>query len=336
MFQLTKPLLGKPERDAVERVLASGWLTEGVETEQFEKKIADYVHSKYAIAVSNCTVAIELALRAHGVKGRVAVPDFTHPATALAVINAGCTPVLCDVSLETYNLKDANEYTQTAVPVSWGGNPCTFYPPSLIIEDAACSLGSSYQGKMTGSEYTSCFSFHPRKLITCGEGAVITTNEEKIATKIRELKNFGREGGNYRLDDIRAAVGNVQLGRLEWLISRRRQLAESYRELLSKVHGVILPANINGARQTYQTYAVLLEKANRDVVLQKLRAKGIEAQFGAYALHLHPQFKNLHRMNGLRNAELLHKRLLALPMSYDLTPENQRYITDELSKAINN
>lgn len=334
MFQLSKPLLGKPELDAVKRVFESGWLVEGKETEQFERKIASYVHSKYAVAFSNCTVALTMALRASDVKGSVSIPDFTHPATALAVINAGCKPILCDISLETFNIKDSCEYTQTAMPVSWAGNPCTYYPPSLIVEDAACSLGSSYQGKMTGSTYTSCFSFHPRKLITCGEGAVATTNDAQVAEKLRSLKNFGVGGGNYRFSDVSAAVASAQLDRLEWLISRRVQMAGVYDELLRDVVGVKVPARISGARQTFQTYAVYLEHADRDQILLKLRGRGIEAQFGAYALHLHPQFKRLHRTNGLKNAELLHRHLLALPMSHDLTPENQQYITNELKALL--
>ncbi len=333
MLQLTKPLLGKPERDAVERVLASGWLAEGKETEQFERKVAEYVHAKHAVAVSNCTVAIELALRAHGVKGYVAVPDFTHPATAQAVVNAGCKPVLCDVSPATFNLKDHCGAAYAAVPVSWAGTPCVYYPPSLVVEDAACSLGSSYMGKMTGSEFTSCFSFHPRKLVTCGEGAVITTNDAQVADRVRALKNFGVGGGNYRLDDLRAAVGAEQLKRLEWVISRRRQMADVYDDLLSNVEGIQTPARVAGARQTFQTYPVLIETANRDQIILKLREKGIEAQIGTYALHLLPQFTRLKRLDGLKNSENLARKMLALPMAYDLTEEDQQKIIAELKVA---
>jgi perosamine synthetase len=335
MFQLSKPLLGKPELDAVQRVFDSGWLVEGKETKEFEHKIAEYVHAKTAVAFSNCTVALEMCLRAHNVKGVVAIPDFTHPATALAVINAKCTPVLCDVSLESFNINGCSEYAQTAVPVSWAGNPCTYYPYSLIVEDAACSLGSSYKGKMAGSEFTTCFSFHPRKLITCGEGAVATTNDPYVAEKLRCLKNFGVGGGNYRLSDVSCAVLSAQMDRLEWIISRRKQMAGIYDELLRDVKGVKAPKRIDGARQTFQTYAVFIENADRDSIIEKLKAKGIETQIGTYALHLLPQFSKLHKVNQLKNSELLHRKLLALPMSYDLTDENQRFVIDELAKTIN-
>lgn len=334
MLQLTKPLLGKPELDAVERVLASGWLAEGNETEQFERVIAKYVHSKHAVAVCNCTVALELCLRAYGVKGKVAVPDFTHPATAQAVLNAGCTPVLYDVAPETFTLTGVNNSIDASMPVSWAGNPIINYPRSLIIEDAACALGSSHMGKMTGSEFTSCFSLHPRKLITCGEGAVITSNDDRIIEEVRSLKNFGRAGGNYRFNDVSAAIGAAQLSRLEWLISCRVEMAQIYRELLRNVKGVKTPAIIKGARQTWQTFAAQLETANRDSVIQKLKAKGIEAQRGAYALHLLPQFRNLKRAGKLENATILHNKLLALPMAYDLTEEDQRRVVEELKIAI--
>ena len=331
MLQLTKPLLGKPELDAVERVLASGWLAEGVETEAFERKIATYVHSKYAVAVCNCTVAIELSLRAHGVKGAVDIPDFTHPATAQAVINARCVPALCDVSTATYGI--IGVCSGVSVPVSWGGNPIVNYPFSLIVEDAACALGSSYQGKMTGSEFTTCFSFHPRKLITCGEEAVVTTNDEKIAERIRDLKNFGREGGNYRFNDVSAAIGIAQLDRLEWLISRRNEMAWIYRELLQGTAGVKAPEQIKGARQTWQTFAVLIETADRNQLIQKLKLKGIETQVGAYALHLQPQFKRLRRMTDLKVSMILGAKLLALPMAYDLTDEDQKRVIHELTQT---
>lgn len=333
MLQLTKPCLGKPELDVVERVLASGWLAEGVETEQFERKVAEYVHSKYAVAVCNCTVALELCIRVYGIKGIVAIPDFTHPATAQAVLNAGCRPVLYDVSPSTFTLEGVDNSVEASMPVSWAGNPITNYPRSLIVEDAACALGSSFQGKMTGSEFTSCFSFHPRKLVTCGEGAVITTNDEKTADRIRSLKNFGREGGNYRLNDISAAVGRTQISRLEWLVSRRNQMAQVYRELLKNVKGVQAPEQIKGARQTWQTFAVLVETADRNQLIQKLKLKGIETQIGTYALHLLPQFKNLKRFSKLQTSELLSKRLLALPMAYDLTDEDQKRVVDELTQA---
>jgi dTDP-4-amino-4,6-dideoxygalactose transaminase len=287
-FRLTKPYLSSEEVRAVQEVLNSGWLAEGTVTEQFEKKLASTVGAKYAVAVCNCTVAIELALKAHHVKGSVAIPDFTHPATALAVLNARLKPVLCNVSLETYNLQINDswvDYPQISVPVSWGGNPLTEYPRTLIIEDAACSLGVSN----VGSHHTSCFSFHPRKLVTIGEGGAVTTNDRQIAEKVRGLKTFGLGGGNYKLNDIAAAIGLAQLTKLKQIIKTRRHMAKVYSELLEDNPDVVIPFQKGG---TYQTYAIRLLKGKRDRIILDLAKKGIETQIGTFALHLLRQFQN--------------------------------------------
>jgi len=327
MLRLTKPCLGQPEQDAVNRVLESGWLAEGSVTAEFENAVARYVEAKHAVATCNCTIAMTLCLKAEGIRGDVAIPDFTHPATAQAVLNAGCKPILSDVSLESYNMNSCNG-ASFSIPVSWAGNPLSWYPRTAIVEDAACSLGA---GK-TGSTFTSCFSFHPRKIITTGEGAVITTNDSVLAAKLRELKNFGRGGGNYRFNDVSAAIGLEQMKRLDGLIKTRREMAVVYDELLSRVQGVKIPQQSKG--HIYQTYAVLLEKCNRNQVIHKLIGKGIETQIGTYALHLLPRFNRLKRFGKLENSELLAKNLLALPMSYDLTFDDQQRVVDELQNAL--
>jgi dTDP-4-amino-4,6-dideoxygalactose transaminase len=328
LLRLTKPCIGKEESEAAAKVLESGWLAEGKITQQFEAELAKFVGVNHAVVVSNCTVAITLALQAHEVKGYVAIPDFTHPATATAVLNAGCHPYLCDTSLESYNIIDAGT-CQTTVPVSWAGNPLKNYPLSCIIEDAACSLGA---GK-TGKDFTTCFSFHPRKLLTCGEGGAVVSDNSYIIDKIRKLKNFGEKGGNYKLDDLRAAILIEQLKKLPTIIKRRREMAKVYSELLQEVKGATLPQASEG--HTYQTYAVLLGKhVDRDAIIQKLAAKSIETQIGTYALHLLPQFKSLRRFNELRNSELLYHNLLALPMAYDLTLEDQQHIVSELKNEL--
>src|SRR5512138_148700 len=134
MLRLTKPLLGQPETDAVKRVLDSGWLAEGALTQQFENEIARFVGAKYGVATCNCTIALTLCLQALGVKGEVSVPDFTHPATAMAVLNAGAKPVLCEVSIESYNMNSWNG-SPFAIPVSWAGNPLETYPRTNFVED---------------------------------------------------------------------------------------------------------------------------------------------------------------------------------------------------------
>jgi len=328
LLRLTKPCIGKEEQEAAAKVLASGWLAEGDYTRQFEAETARYVGAKHAVATCNCTIALTLCLKALKVKGEVAIPDFTHPATAQAVLNAGCRPVLCDVSLESYNMNTWNG-ASFAVPVSWAGNPLNPYPRTCFIEDAACSLGA----EGVGSTYTACFSLHPRKIITTGEGAVITTNDTVLAEKLRALKNFGKDGGNYRFNDVLAAVGIEQLKRLPALIKTRREHAAVYDELLKNVEGITTPQKSAG--HVYQTYAVLLDKrVNRDSVIHRLIGKGIETQIGTYALHLLPQFNRLKRWTTLENSTRLAQSLLALPMAYDLTFDDQQKIVEELKTAI--
>ncbi len=330
MLRLTKPYLSQAESDAVAKVLASGWLAEGTLTQQFEAEIARYVGAKYGVATCNCTIALTLCMQALGVKGEVAIPDFTHLATAQAVLNAHCRPVLCDVSLESYNMDTWNG-ASFAVPVSWAGNPLTEYPRTNFVEDAACSLGAGH----TGSTYTACFSLHPRKLITTGEGAVITTNDTELAEKLRDLKNFGKDGGNYRFNDISAAIGIEQLKKLPEIIKIRREHATIYDELLSNIPTLKTPQNTKG--HVYQTYAVLLDKKiDRDLVIRKLIAKGIETQIGTYALHTLQKFSRLKRWTALSNSTALASGLLALPMAYDLTFDDQQKVVDELKASIFN
>jgi perosamine synthetase len=334
MLRLTKPFFDSAEEDAVRDVLRSGWLAEGALTIQFESEVARYVGAKYGIAFCNCTVAMTLCLLAEKVQGRVAIPDFTHPATALAAINAGCTPVLCDVSLESYNMNCWSESTDASIPVSWGGNPLVKYPRSMIVEDAACSLGASVDGYKTGSQFTTCFSFHPRKIITTGEGAVVTTNSRELAVRLRDLKRFGAGGGNYKFNDVAAAIGVAQLRKIEQIIKVRREMAEIYNVLLRDVDGIRTPVENGGVRHVYQTYAVLLEKGDRDMVITRLAKKGVETQIGTYALHCLPQFHRLKRMSKLENSEKLYHNLLALPMSYDLTFDDQKFVVAELKNAV--
>ncbi len=365
-LRLSKPCVGREEVEAVRRVLESGWLTEGPETRKLEQKVAEYVGAKHAVAVCNCTVALELCLRAMNVRGEVVIPDFTHPATAQAVINAGAAPVLIDVEFDTYNV-NLNRIIMACnlptVPVSYGGNPL-FYDvlSDGIVEDAACSLGAIYHGSKVGSIVTSCFSFHPRKLVTCGEGGIVTTNDKALATKIRTLKNFGEDpavlasqkwdgtynylrwcqgqvdftnrGGNYKLSDIQAAVALAQMDKLDQIVERRINMARIYDELLKEHPNIVAPQKHDGARHTYQTYAVYLKRGSRDKIIQRLAEKGIETQIGTYALHLLTAFKHLRRIGSLRNSEKLYHRLLALPMAYDLTHEDQQYVVDELVKCL--
>lgn len=347
-FKLTTPVVDEREVDAVRKVLESGWLTEGPVTRRFEATVASYVGCKYAVATVNCTVALELCLKAYKVTGEVLIPDFTYPATALAVINAGCMPILSDVDLESYNMSPMiHDWADAVMPVSWGGQPLgtPIYAGAttpVIIEDGACSLGSEFNGFKTGCAITTCFSFHPTKNITTGEGGVITTNDRVIAEKIRALKNFGQTsyrnfegyGSNGKMSDINAAVGLVQMGKLDGIVNRRIEMARIYGELLRNVSDVVVPSKHLDAKHTYQCYAVYLKNGNRDEIIRKLAEKNIETQIGTYALHMLKPFKKCKRAGSLKNSAKLYQNLLRLPMSYDLTEENQQFVVEELKKCL--
>ena len=346
-MKLTEPVVDDREVEAVRKILESGWLTEGEATRQFERKVAEYVGAEYAIATCNCTVALELCLKAYDIQGEVVVPDFTHPATANAVVNAGATPVLVDVNLDTYNI-NFNEIPRSnaMIPVSWAGNPLGFYSYYVeddfqIVEDAACSLGAEFATYKTGSLAPSCFSFHPRKIISCGQGGMVTTNNEELATKIRALKNFGyndgfkhKHGTNYKFNDVSSAIGLAQMEKINSIIEKRIKMAKTYDDLLANVPKVKPPQKHPLAKHTYQTYAVYLETGNRDQIIAKLAEKDIETQIGTYALHLLPAFKDAKRIGSLSNAEKLHYNLLALPMSYKLTEEDQKCVVTELKSYV--
>lgn len=312
MLRLTKPYFNGCEFEAVKEVFEGGWLAEGDKTEQFERLLAQSVGAKYAVAVCNCTVAIELCLRAQQIDDYVVIPAFTHKATELAVINAECVPVYCDVNLATYNMESVSEFPQ--IPVSWGGNP-TYYADNVILEDAACSLGAVQQ-----TCFPLCFSFHPRKLITTGEGGAITTNRKDLAETLRSLKNFGYS--NYKFDDIRASIGIEQLKKLNYLIKIRQQMARIYDELLKDLP-VVVPNTHHKSRHVYQTYAVLLKKGNRNEIIDRLKAKSIETQIGTTCLD-----------DSKPNAKLLGDNLLSLPMAYDISFDQQVMVVDELKSAI--
>lgn len=362
-IRLTEPQIGEEEIEAVANVLLSGWLTEGEVTKRFEAKFASTVDARHGVAVCNCTVGLELALRALGVgKGdEVIVPDFTHPATALAVMWAGATPVLVDVNEFTYNAimkeitKAVTERTKCVIPVSWGGYPLD--PYSLrelkekhnlaIIEDAACSLGAEYDGVKTGSMADiTCFSLHPRKVITTGEGGMITTNNADLAEKLRSMKCFGEErtanglsfkrlGTNYKMSNILAAIGLAQLEKLPKIIERRIELAENYNRLLQECMNVGSPAREAKAKHVYQTYAAHIEVDGvRDRAIKELRERGIEAQIGTYALHLEPAFKRLRHVGALYNSTYLYNNLIALPMGASMSFEDQKYVVSELGHIV--
>lgn len=354
---LMRPDIGEEEYRAVKEVLDSYYLTEGPVTQEFERAVAQYVGTKHGIAMTSCTTALHAVLECIGIKGKeVIVPDYTYPATAEAVILAGGIPVLVDVDIESMNmtseiLEDAYDDDMTVfIPVSWGGVPLEpiIYKTAkklnlLTLEDAACSLGSKigdeYVGKLADF---SCFSFHPRKVITTGEGGMITTDNDEVAEKCNSFKHFGMEGSNfvnigtnYKLSNILSAIGLQQMKKIEKIITERIKRAKIYDELLSKIGGIRPAYSKKGTRQTYQSYACYVEKEDmRDKIRQKLAESNIESQIGTYALHLEPAYSKVKKVGNLKNSELLFKNALTLPLHNQLTVEDQEKVCDVIRETI--
>jgi len=345
---LMRPSIGAEEFIAIKKVLRSKFLTEGEVTRKFEQKIASYVHSRYAIATTSATTALHTALESIGVRGKkVLVSDFTFPATALVVKLAGGIPILVDVDKETMNVtRDIIENsidgsTNFILPVSLFGNPLEkdFYKLRRkgikIIEDAATNLGAKIGNDYVGSlADMTCFSFHPRKIITTGEGGMITTDNKKLTEKSRSFKMFGKVGGefveegtNYKISDILSSLGLAQLMRLEKIIERRIQMAKIYDELLSRINFIETQKPNSHSRHTYQSYVCYITKENlRDRIRKRLAAENIETQIGTYALHCLPAFRRYRRKDKLENSKFLYKNTISFPLHEEITIRDQEFI----------
>jgi len=355
---LAVPDVGEEEIEEIRKVFGTGFLTEGATTKEFEKNVADYVGTKHAIAVTSCTTGLHAVFESIGIKGQeVIVPDYTYPATAEAVILAGGIPVLADVDIDSMNmtsqiLEEAyNDSMRVFCPVSWAGVPLEkeIYQKAKkmnlkCLEDSACSLGAKIGDDFVGkiADY-SCFSFHPRKVITTGEGGMITTDDDEIAEKCYSYKHFGAKGAsfetvgtNYKLSNVLSAIGLVQMRKIEKIISKRNEKAKIYEEMISKING-IKPAYVGkNTRQTFQSYTCYVEKEGyRDKIRDALSKENIQSQIGTYALHLEPAYKNLKKVGDLENSKLLYENALTLPLYGALKESDQQRICHLINKILN-
>jgi len=358
-ISLALPDVGDEELQEIRKVLATGFLTEGITTQEFEKMVAEYVGVKHAIAVTSCTTALHTVLECLNIKGQeVIVPDYTYPATAEAVILAGGRPVLVDVDLESMNmtsgiLEEAYDSTISVfIPVSWAGVPLesNIYKKSKdlnlkCLEDAACSLGAKIDSNFVGklANY-SCFSFHPRKVITTGEGGMITTDDDIIAEKCYSYKHFGMKGNsfetvgtNYKLSNVLSAIGLVQMKKIEDIIETRIEKAKIYHELISRIKYIKPAYVVKNGRQTFQSYTCYVEKEGyRDKIRKALADKNIQSQIGTYALHLEPAYQKMRKVGNLENSEKLYNNTLTLPLHKNLTTEDQITICNIIKETLGN
>lgn len=362
---LIKPFITKEVKEKVCEVLDSGYLTEGSVTKEFEELFKTYIGCEHTLAVTSCTTGLEMALRVLEV-GRgdeVIVPDYTYPATADVVAVVGAKIVIVDVSKETMlidydKIEEAiSEHTKAIIPVSGFGNPLDYDRLRAIkqkyglyiIEDAACSIGAEYKGVKVGNYADiSVFSLHPRKFITTGEGGMVTTSNREWADWMLSYKHFGmgthesrlmasfdRIGSNYKMSDLLAAIGLVQMQHIEELLNRRLELARNYVMLLNGNERVRVPKATEHGKHSFQSFCIYIE--NRDQVMQQMREMGIEVQIGTYALHMHPAFvpSQYCQISGeMVGSKYVYEHCLTLPLYHDLKIDDQHYIANKLVEII--
>ena len=351
----------------VERILRSGMLTLHTYTREFERRFAELCGVKYAIAVNSGTSALEISLRAFNLKGgdEVIVPTNTFSATAAAVFFAGGRPVLTDIDPNSLCISadEVQEHitskTRGVITVHIGGLVCPEIKEIreicedeglFLIEDAAHAHGSMFDGKCAGSfGDCGCFSFYPTKVITAGEGGMITTNDDKIAKIAMILRDQGKEsfhssrivelGYNWRLPEINAAIGLVQLRRLPEIIESRNRIADFYDHELERIDGINPIKKPEKARNCYYKYVCLLDDGiDRDLFKQELRDEGVRCSGEVYwpPLHLQPVYRKLLKTGegDFPVSEDVCRRMVCLPIYAQMEMEDVKYVTDKVEEVI--
>jgi dTDP-4-amino-4,6-dideoxygalactose transaminase len=367
-----RPWLGPEEIAAVTEVLESGWIAQGAKVRQFETELAARVQATEGVAVSNATAGLHLSMHLLGVSAgdEVIVPSLSFIATANAVLQTGARPVFADVDEATQNLtaktieERLTDRTKAVMVVDQAGVPVELAPIRAlcdplgipVVEDAACGLGSTRDGRPVGADVDlAVFSFHPRKVITTGEGGMVVTDRPEWATRLRRLREHGMShsafdrhatdgpvlesylepGFNYRMTDLQAAVGVVQLGRLGQMIEERRAGARRYHTALAELAGVQRVTDPAWGTTNYQSYWIVLPDdfpLSRDEVLARFEQAGVSARRGIMAAHLEPAYASA-EVPSLPVTERLTRQSLILPLFHGITEAEQDQVVSVLFEA---
>lgn len=372
---IARPVLGEEEWQALREPLDKGWLTQGPCVSRFEKEFAARHNVKHGLAATSCTTALHLALAALdvGPGDEVIVPAFTWVATANVVLYCGAKPVLVDVDPQTYNIDPAavrkaiTPRTKAIIAVHLFGlcadmDAIKDVAGNIpIIEDAACAAGASYRGRMAGSLGTmGCFSFHPRKSITTGEGGMITTDDDKLAEKINILRNHGATiseeqrhhgpqpyllpdfnllGFNYRMTDLQGAVGSVQLKRLDGFLAERREWAEYYERELADINWLATPSVPRDCAHGWQAYVCRVDESlspcPRNEIMQRLEELGVSTRPGTHAVHMLGLYREKLgcRDDDFPGARDCDRYTIAIPLHNAMNSEDYQYVVETLHRV---
>lgn len=377
MIPIAMPLLAEAEADAAREAVLSGWVSQGPQVGAFEREFAALVDAPHACAVSNCTTALHLALKAMNIVPGDEVITASHSfiATANCIRYCGATPVFVDIDPDTYNIDPTRvaeaitSRTRAILAIHQMGMPCDLAALTaladrlgiVLIEDAACAAGSQIRiseswdrvGKPHGQ--IACFSFHPRKVITAGEGGMLTTASLEFDRTFKLLRQHGMSvpdtvrhgspqvifedylvvGFNYRMTDIQAAVGRKQLERLPDLVSRRRTIAARYAALLGNIEGLSLPLEPDWARSNWQSYCVRLpSRLDQRTVMQALLDQGIATRRGIMCSHREAPYADDARLHDLHHSELAQDHSILLPIYAQMSEDDQARVVTALKAEL--
>ena len=362
-FPAYEPWISNEDKKIVNKTLTQSMLTLGPQLEKFEANFCKYSQAKYAIAVSNCTAALHLSLKALGIKkdDEVVVPDLTFVADANAVLACNAKPVIVDINKENFFLsipnikKNITKKTKAIIPVHIYGQVCNIDEildvardnNLKVIEDCAHAIGTFHNSKHVGNlGNTGCFSFYPTKNITTAEGGMVITNSKKIAEKIRQLRSHGmtkslksrysskypwifdivEPGYNYRMDEIRAALGITQLKRIKKINELRKNASFYYHKNLQNIPGIILPDMVNDKSHSYHLYTIRVTKSfklSRNQLFKKLKDNGIRTTVYWMPIHEYTAFRKFAKSSNIINTAKIYDQILALPLFPNISKKHQ-------------